>query len=93
MVKQYKALLSTENIDLEFTDDAIDRIAELSCEVNESAEDIGARRLHTLLEKLLEELSFDAPDMDEEKFTIDAAYVDDKLSDIVVNRDLSQYIL
>ena len=93
LVKQYKALLSTENIDLEFTDDAIDRIAELSCEVNESAEDIGARRLHTLLEKLLEELSFDAPDMDEEKFTIDAAYVDDKLSDIVVNRDLSQYIL
>ena len=93
LVKQYKALLSTENIDLEFTDDAIDRIAELSCEVNESAEDIGARRLHTLLEKLLEEFSFDAPDMDEEKFTIDAAYVDDKISDIVVNRDLSHYIL
>ena len=93
LLKQYKALLETEGVELSFDDSAISRIAELACDVNDQSEDIGARRLHTLLEKLLEDVSFDAPDMEEKKVTVDAAYVDRKLSDIVVNRDLSQYIL
>lgn len=93
LLKQYKAMLGTEGLKLEFTDDAIERIAELACDVNEQNEDIGARRLHTLLEKLLEELSFDAPEMDAEAFTINKEYVDKMLSDIIVNRDLTQYIL
>ena len=89
LLKQYEALLATEGVTIEFKPDAISRVAELACDVNEQAEDIGARRLHTLLEKLL----FDAPDLTEEHVTIDASYVDEKLSDIVVNRDLSQFIL
>ncbi len=93
LIKQYKAMLGTEGLKLEFTDDAIERIAELACDVNEQNEDIGARRLHTLLEKLLEELSFEAPEMDADAFTVDKDYVDKMLSDIIVNRDLTQYIL
>ena len=93
LLKQYEALLATEGVTIEFKPDAISRVAELACEVNEQAEDIGARRLHTLLEKLLEQVSFDAPDLEEKHVTIDASYVDEKLSDIVVNRDLSQFIL
>ena len=93
LLKQYEALLATEGVTIEFKPDAISRVAELACDVNEQAEDIGARRLHTLLEKLLEQVSFDAPDLTEEHVTIDASYVDEKLSDIVVNRDLSQFIL
>ncbi len=80
-------------MELTFDDSAISRLAELACDVNDQSEDIGARRLHTLLEKLLEDVSFDAPDMDEKKVVVDAAYVDQKLADIVVNRDLSQFIL
>jgi ATP-dependent HslUV protease ATP-binding subunit HslU len=93
LLKQYKALLATENIELDFTGDAVDRLAQLACDVNAQTENIGARRLHTILEKLLEELSFEAPELKEQKIVIDAAYVDQKLQDIVVNRDLSQFIL
>ncbi len=93
LLKQYKALLATEGIALDFADDAIERLAQLACDVNAQTENIGARRLHTILEKLLEDLSFEAPEMEEKEVTVDAAYVDKKLKDIVVNRDLSQFIL
>lgn len=93
LIKQYKALMGTEGIELEFTDGAIDRLAKLACEVNNQNENIGARRLHTILEKLLEELSFDAPDLEESQVVIDEAYVDKALSEIVVNQDVSQFIL
>ena len=93
LIKQYEALLATEGITLSFKSDAISRIAELACEVNEQAEDIGARRLHTLLEKVLEDISFRAPELTDKDVVIDAAYVNERLADIVVNRDLSQFIL
>lgn len=93
LLKQYEALLATEGVKIEFKPDAISRLAKLACDVNEQAEDIGARRLHTLLEKLLEEISFTAPEITDKNVTIDAAYVDKQLADIVVNRDLSQFIL
>lgn len=96
LLKQYKALLQTEGLDIDFRADAIERIAELAENVNEQSEDIGARRLHTLLEKLLEQISFEAPDMVKDGKTeviIDAAYVDERLKDIAKNRDLSQFIL
>ena len=93
LLKQYKALLATEGIALDFADDAIERLAQLACDVNAQTENIGARRLHTILEKLLEDLSFEAPDMEEKEVRVDAAYVDKKLKDIAVNRDLSQFIL
>ena len=93
LLKQYEALLATEGVKIEFRPDAISRLAKLACDVNEQAEDIGARRLHTLLEKLLEEISFTAPELTDKNVTIDAAYVDKQLADIVVNRDLSQFIL
>lgn len=93
LLKQYEALLATEGVKIEFKPDAISRLAKLACDVNEQAEDIGARRLHTLLEKLLEEISFTAPELTDKNVTIDAAYVDKQLADIVVNRDLSQFIL
>ena len=93
LLKQYEALLATEGVSLTFEPEAISRIAELACAVNEQAEDIGARRLHTLLEKVLEDVSFRAPELEDKQVTIDAAYVDQRLSDIVVNRDLSQFIL
>ncbi len=93
LTKQYVALLATEGIEMTFEESAITRIAELAVNVNEQSEDIGARRLHTLLEKLLEELSFDAPDLENKSVKIDAEYVDQKLKDIVKNADLSQFIL
>ncbi|MDF2945969.1 MAG: clpY [Bacillales bacterium] len=93
IIKQYKALLSTEGIEIEFSDDAIIRIAEIAFEVNQETENIGARRLHTIMEKLLEDLLFEAPDINLERITITSKYVDDKLTAIVKNRDLSQYIL
>jgi ATP-dependent HslUV protease ATP-binding subunit HslU len=93
LIKQYKELLKTENIDLEFTDDAIIRLAELAEEVNESTENIGARRLHTILEKILEDISFNAPDTSEKEFKVDSDYIKNKISDIVKDRDLSRYIL
>jgi ATP-dependent HslUV protease ATP-binding subunit HslU len=91
--KQYAALLSTENVELVFTDEAIQRLAHLAAEVNERTENIGARRLHTILEKLLDEISFDAPDRQNEKVVIDRQYVDRLLVDIVKDHDLSRFIL
>ena len=93
LIKQYQALLATEGITLTFRDDAIDELAQMALTVNDQTENIGARRLHTLLEKLLEEISFDAPDMTEKEVAIDAAYVREKLSDITVDRDLSRFVL
>lgn len=93
LIKQYEAMLATEGLTLTFKPDAISRIAELACDVNEQAEDIGARRLHTLLEKVLEDVSFNAPELTDKNVVIDADYVNARLSDIVVNRDLSQFIL
>ena len=93
LLKQYEALLATEGIELSFQPDAISRLAQLACDVNEQAEDIGARRLHTLLEKLLEQISFNAPELTEKTITVDEAYVDKQLADIVINRDLTQFIL
>ncbi len=91
--RQYAALLSTEGVDLSFTADAIARIAHLATEVNERTENIGARRLHTVLEKLLDEVSFDAPETQEKKIVINREYVDRLLSDIVKDHDLSRFIL
>lgn len=93
LIKQYTELMRTENIKLSFTNEAIEKIAETAAEVNSSTENIGARRLHTVLEKLLDEISFNAPDMKEKKFTIDKSYVEEKIADIVKDRDLSRYIL
>ena len=93
LVTQYIALLATEGLDLKFHADAIQRIAEFATLVNDRSENIGARRLHTVMERLLDEISFDAPDMPEREFVIDGAYVDQMLADIVKNEDLSRYIL
>jgi ATP-dependent HslUV protease ATP-binding subunit HslU len=93
LVKQYMALLETEGVDIRFTVDAIERIADFAALVNDRTENIGARRLHTVMEKLLDEISFGAPDLDEKSITIDAAYVERMLADIVKNEDLSRYIL
>lgn len=93
LVKQYAALLSTEGIEATITDDAIDEIAALAFQVNESVEDIGARRLHTIMEKLFENLFFDAPNLEKKHIAIDAAYVRAELSEIVKDQDLSRYIL
>jgi ATP-dependent HslUV protease ATP-binding subunit HslU len=93
LVKQYTALLSTEGVDLTFTAGAIGRIADFATIVNERTENIGARRLHTVMEKLLDEVSFDAPDLRERTVAIDEAYVDRMLADIVGNEDLSRYVL
>lgn len=93
LIKQYTALLETENIKLEFTDEAIERIAEIAYEVNQETDNIGARRLHTIMEKLLEDLSYEAPDITMEKIEITKHYVDEKLTSIVKNKDLSQFIL
>ena len=93
LTKQYTALLQTEGITVEFAEEAIHEIARIAVEVNQQTENIGARRLHTILEKLLEDLSFEAPDITLESIVINPAYVREKLSSIVQNRDLSQYIL
>lgn len=93
LVKQYKALLGTEGVNIEFGEDAIDRMTTIAEDVNAKAENIGARRLHTIMEKLLEEISFTADEHKGETITIDAAYVDEKLKDISSNEDLSRYIL
>ena len=93
LVKQYMALMETEGIELTFTAGAIERIADFATQVNERTENIGARRLHTVMEKLLDEISFEGPDLVEKIVTIDEAYVDRMLADIVRNEDLSRYIL
>tara|TARA_B100000131_G_scaffold246325_1_gene239260 strand:+ start:24696 stop:26015 length:1320 start_codon:yes stop_codon:yes gene_type:complete len=93
LLKQYVELLKTEGININFSDDAIDVIAEISVEINDKNENIGARRLHTIMEKLLEEISFTAPDMKDKNVVIDSGYVNKRLKDIVKDRDLSKYIL
>ena len=93
LVTQYTALLATEGLELVFETEAVRRIAEFATMVNERTENIGARRLHTVMEKLLDEVSFDAPDMLEQRVVIDGAYVDRMLVDIVKDEDLSRYIL
>ncbi|MEA2087467.1 MAG: ATP-dependent protease ATPase subunit HslU [Candidatus Caldatribacteriota bacterium] len=93
LIKQYVALLATEGLKIEIADDAIDEIAETSFLVNEQTENIGARRLYTILEKLLEDISFNAPSLKKKQFTIDKKYVRKKLQSIVKNEDLSRYIL
>ena len=93
LVKQYSALLDTEGIKLSFTDDAVVEIAKIAAQVNENAENIGARRLHTIMEKLLEDISFDGPDLKKKNIKIDAAYVRKQLAEIVKDQDLSRYIL
>ncbi len=93
LIKQYKALMDTEGITLDITEDAIDEVANFAFKVNETTEDIGARRLHTILEKVLDEISFEGPDLKEKHQVIDATYVRKMLADIVKNEDLSRYIL
>lgn len=93
LVTQYRGLMATEGLDVSFTDEAVRRIAEYASLVNDRTENIGARRLHTVMEKLLDEISFEAPDMSESTVVIDEAYVDRMLSEIVNNEDLSRYIL
>ncbi len=93
LVKQYQALLETEGIRLKFTEDALKEIARMSARVNETAENIGARRLHTIMEKVIEEISFEGPDLRKKNFKIDAEYVRQQLSEIVQDEDLSKYIL
>ncbi len=93
LILQYIALLRTDGVDIEFTDDAVEKIASIAVEVNSSTENIGARRLHTLMEKLLEDILFKAPDVEEKHITIDALFVEEQLMNIVKNEDLSRYIL
>lgn len=93
LTKQYVNLLKTENLEVEFQKDAIHEIAKIAASVNQNMENIGARRLHTILEKLLEDLSFEAPELTLEKMVITPEYVREKLASIAQDRDLSQYIL
>jgi len=93
LLLQYKELLKTEGINVIFKDDAVEQIATIAEDVNNMTENIGARRLHTIMERLLEDILFDAPDMEDQEIVIDAKYVDDKLNDIKENQDLSRYIL
>ncbi|MGC2237362.1 MAG: HslU--HslV peptidase ATPase subunit, partial [Pyrinomonadaceae bacterium] len=93
LIKQYQALLKTEEINLKFTEDAISTIAEMTVNINKTTEDIGARRLHTLLEKLLEEISFLGGELEDKDQTIDSGYVLAKLGELVKDANLRQYIL
>ena len=93
MIKQYEALLKTENVELKFSDDGIDTIANLASEVNSNVENIGARRLHTIMERVLDDISFTATDRAGEKIVIDANYVEKNLGELVKDTDLSKFIL
>ena len=93
LIVQYTALMKTEGVELEFTKDAIDTIAEIACQINEDSENIGARRLHTVMEQLLEEVSFTAPDLKEQKISVTPEYIQTRLSNLLKNQDLSRYIL
>ena len=93
LIVQYTALMKTEGVELEFTKDAIDTIAEIACQINEDSENIGARRLHTVMEQLLEEVSFTAPDLKGQKISVTPEYIQSRLSDLLKNQDLSRYIL
>ena len=93
LTKQYTALLATEDVQLEFTDEGVRRLAELAYEVNETTENIGARRLYTVMEKLLDELSFDATASSNKTVKIDAAYVNAQLAEAASSQDLARYVL
>jgi len=93
LTEQYSALLNTEGVTLSFAESGVSRIAEIAWQVNENTENIGARRLHTVLERLLETISYDAADRSGDTVTVDAAYVDDHLGELVQDEDLSRYIL
>ena len=93
LTEQYRALIATEGVSLDFSNSGIERIAELAWQVNEGTENIGARRLHTLLERLLENLSYNAGDQGNREILIDENYVNEQLQDIAKNTDLSKYIL
>jgi ATP-dependent HslUV protease ATP-binding subunit HslU len=93
LIKQYREMMATEGIDLVFTEESVAEIAEVAEIVNDRTENIGARRLYTIMETLLDEVSFDAPDMEEKQVVIDADYVRERLDDIVEDEDLSRYIL
>ena len=93
LTEQYRALMATEGVNVDFSEDAVQRIAEIAFRVNESTENIGARRLHTIMERLLDTLSFEAPDRSGDRITLDAAYVDEHLDELAGNEDLSRYIL
>ena len=93
LIKQYKSLLKTENVDLEFSDDGIDTIANIATEVNSTVENIGARRLHTIIERILDDISFTATDRAGEKIIIDSEYVKLNLDELVKDTDLSKFIL
>ena len=93
LIKQYKALLNTENVDLDFTEDGINTIANIATEVNSTVENIGARRLHTIIERVLDEISFTATDKAGEKITIDSKYIQKNLGELAKDTDLSKFIL
>ncbi|MCS5542286.1 MAG: ATP-dependent protease ATPase subunit HslU [SAR324 cluster bacterium] len=93
LIVQYTALMKTEGVELEFTKKAIDTIAEIACQINEDSENIGARRLHTVMEQLLEEVSFTAPDLNGQKISVTPEYIQSRLSNLLKNQDLSRYIL
>jgi len=93
LVRQYSALMATEGIQLEFKDAGVEAIADVAASVNERTADIGARRLHTVMERLLDELSFDAPDLSAQTVVVDAEMVQERLGELVEHQDLSQYIL
>ena len=93
LIKQYKALLKTENVELEFSEDGIETIANLANDVNSSVENIGARRLHTIIERVLDEISFTATDRSGEKIVVDSDYVKKNLGQLVKDNDLSKFIL
>ncbi len=93
LIKQYTALLNTEEVKLRFEEDAIEEITDMAVKINKSSQSIGARRLHTVMEKLLEDVSFDAPELDDKEIVVDAKYVRDKMKDIIEDEDLTKYIL
>lgn len=93
LTEQYKALMATESVNIEFEESGIDKLADAAWQVNERTENIGARRLHTVMERLMEELSFDATEKSGEKIVIDAAYVTARLGELVEDEDLSRFIL
>jgi ATP-dependent HslUV protease ATP-binding subunit HslU len=93
LITQYQALLATEGVELVFEEDAVGEIARMASEVNDRMENIGARRLHTVMETLVDEISFDAPDLDEKQVVITKEYVEERLSEILEDENLSRYIL
>lgn len=93
LTKQSIALLATEGVELSFTDDALRELASLATAVNAATEDIGARRLHTIIERVIEDISFDAPELQGQQITIDAAFVAERIGEVAADEDLSSYIL